>query len=385
MTNRSVAPVKRSGVSALRRALSVSLALGVLALGASASAGGGGAITNFDAPGAGTGANQGTFAVDINFGGSVIGYTIDDNTVFHGFLRECGGKTTILNAPGAGSVSGSEQGTVAYSINAEGTIAGLYQDVNFLNHGFIRSPEGHYTTFDVPGAGTGAGQGTFAVDINGLGVVAGYFADASSQFHGFTRSPSGTFTKFEAPGSGTGADVGTVASLENGLNDFGSVTGWYFDSSGTPHGYVRDASGSFSEFDVAKDEATYVGAISDLGVVVGGDLDQNSVFHGYVRSASGSITTFEAPGAGKAAGSYNGTFAVGVTEIGTITGYVADANTIYHGFVRAPDGSITDFDAPGAGTAAPEGTVPQAINWAGEIVGYVEDANSVNHGFVRTP
>jgi hypothetical protein len=63
-------------------------------------------------------------------------------------------------------------------------------------------------TFDAPGAGTGPYQGTgcFAytdcsVLINDEGTITGYFLDANNVFHGFVRSPEGKFTSFDAPGA----------------------------------------------------------------------------------------------------------------------------------------------------------------------------------------
>src|SRR5437868_6660354 len=62
------------------------------------------------------------------------------------------------------------------------------------------------------------------------------------------------------------------------------------------------------------------------------------------------FTTFDAPGAGTGPG--QGTFATSLNPAGAITGYYADANLVFHGFLRAPNGSLTAFDAPGAGTGA---------------------------------
>jgi hypothetical protein len=76
-------------------------------------------------------------------------------------------------------------------------------------HGFLRAPDGTFTTFDAPGAGTGAYQGTFAISINPAGAITGYYTDASNVDHGFLRARDGTITTFEAPGSGTGAYQGT--------------------------------------------------------------------------------------------------------------------------------------------------------------------------------
>jgi hypothetical protein len=51
--------------------------------------------------------------------------------------------------------------------------------------------------------------------------------------------------------------------------------------------------------------------------------------------------------------------------------------------VRTPDGAITTFDAPGAGTGLFWSTTPFGINPAGAIVGYYFDAGYVFHGFLE--
>jgi hypothetical protein len=103
------------------------------------------------------------------------------------------------------------------------------------------------------------------------------------------------------------------------------------------------------------------------------------LFCGLARA--GSITPFDAPGAGT--GSFQGTFPAAINPAGTITGFFTDASFASHGFVRAADGTITTFDAPGAGTSFFQGTTAGTINPAGAIAGYYTDASSVSHGFVR--
>src|SRR5208337_1092112 len=81
-------------------------------------------------------------------------------------------KIITYDAPGAGSetVSGfygtavglGGQGTYAIAINPEGAIAGTYIDKDNVMHGFLRSPDGRFTTIDVPGAGKGFALGTEA-------------------------------------------------------------------------------------------------------------------------------------------------------------------------------------------------------------------------------
>src|SRR5580700_1754061 len=89
-------------------------------------------ITPFSAPGAGTGAGQGTGGFGINPQGTVVGSYLDDNNVFHGFqcVSGCGSLSTLpkCDAPGAGT--GANQGTISFSINPFGVVVGYYIDAN---------------------------------------------------------------------------------------------------------------------------------------------------------------------------------------------------------------------------------------------------------------
>jgi len=111
-----------------------------------------------------------------------------------------------------------------------------------------------------------------------------------------------------------------------------------------------------------------------------------------VRARDGTITNYDVPGAGT--GMYQGTNACwfipawgGINPAGTVTGFYADSNNVYHGFLRTREGEITTFDAPGAGTVGSlgggQGTQPMTINSEGAITGYYTDANNVVHGFLR--
>jgi hypothetical protein len=91
----------------------------------------------------------------------------------------------------------------------------------------------------------------------------------------------------------------------------------------------------------------------------------------------GHFIEFDVPGEGNAnAGTIN--------NAGVIAGAYFDSNNASHGFVRAPDGKITKFDPPGAGTGAGQGTTVQYINAPGAISGWYVDSNDVFHGFLRT-
>ena len=104
-----------------------------------------GGIITFGAPGAGTSAYQGTAGESINSAGEIAGQYVDALCIEHGFLRTAGGKFTTFEAPGRvhppGTCSASQslQGTVATDINQGGTIAGYTLDVSNVYHGFVRT------------------------------------------------------------------------------------------------------------------------------------------------------------------------------------------------------------------------------------------------------
>ena len=100
-------------------------------------------------------------------------------------------------------------------------------------------------------------------------------------------------------------------------------------------------------------QATIALAIDAAGDVTGTYLDSNRVAHGYVRTANGTISTFDAPGAGTGpptgglSTKNQGTIPTGINSSGVITGTYVDSNLAYHGFVRSATGTISTFDVPG--------------------------------------
>jgi hypothetical protein len=340
-------------------------------------------VIEFDAPGAGTGAGYGTLAYSINAAGTITGPFLDSSTVVHGFVRAKDGNITTFDATGAGT--GIGQGTVPFSINPAGAIAGLYHDANNVNHGFLRARDGTFTTIDVSGASQ-----TQAFNINPAGAIAGDYLDASNVGHGFLRAPDGTITTFDAPGAGTGSGQGTLTSSTDGLNPAGAIAGAYLDASNVYHGYVRAPDGTIRTFDApgagtAAGQGTFAsltGGINPVGVITGGYVDPSGVNHGFVRASDGSITTFDVPGAGTAAG--QGTLPASLNPAGDIVGEYSDADNVMHGFLRTRHGAITTFNVPRAGTGPFQGTQPVCNNPADAITGFYIDAGNVYHAFLRT-
>jgi hypothetical protein len=346
-------------------------------------------ITDFDAPGAGTGAYQGTLSTGINVRGATTGSVTDSGYGTHGFVRAADGEYTTFDAPGADPVIGC---TCPQAINDFGVVAGYEIDSSGFSHGFLRSPEGKFTTFDVPGAG---GYGSTPIAISLEGAIVGYYTDSNYVFHAFLRSPDGKFTTWSGPDACTGnGSEGCFGSGATNVNAFGTIAGGFEDNSGNfvHHGFVRSSDGKLKTFDVpGAGTGGYQGTgcpgcalgLNQLGAIAGIYSDANSVNHGFLRSANGEITTFDAPGAG--AGSYQGTGCpsdcpVSLNDWGAITGVYTDTNFVAHGYLRSPEGKFATVDPPGSA-----GTFPFSINDLGTITGYYIDANNVYHGFLRTP
>ncbi|MBV9226128.1 MAG: hypothetical protein JOY85_19005 [Acidobacteriaceae bacterium] len=326
------------------------------------------------------------------------------------------------------------------AVNQIGAITGTYGDkVGSGSHGFVRSPFGVYSTFDVPGSV----NGTFPLAINDLDVVAGYYSDnVGSGYHGFVGPVSGPFKTIDPPGS-------SYCCLSMSINLEGSVAGSYLDVNSVQQSFLRTPDGEPTPFyppNAANGSAA--STITLDGTILGVYYDVNNVSHGYRRSPFGAFTDITGPdGApgqanpyaflvpalsinpvGTIAGSYfapmagnpyggdyrgfvkypNGEYATfdaaqyppcciftspaGINLWGTVTGLYNDGFSIYHGFLRTRNGTITTFDAPGAGTGAFQGTIPLGITLTGVVAGIYLGPNDGNflgvyqgHGFIFVP
>jgi hypothetical protein len=72
--------------------------------------------------------------------GATAGNFQDANNVLHGFLRAPGGVIVAFDAPGAGT--GAFQGTQVFAINSEGTVVGITIDAGYARHGMLRARDG---------------------------------------------------------------------------------------------------------------------------------------------------------------------------------------------------------------------------------------------------
>lgn len=205
-------------------------------------------------------------------------------------------------------------------------------------------------------------------------------------------------TAFDDPSAGMAALQGTFGTA---INASGEVAGMYSNATGVVHGLIRDAGGVVTNFDAAgagssppagSVQGTIPTAIDTAGDVAGVYIDANNGYHGFLRASDGTITEFDAPGASTAKN--RGTAPLAINDAGQIVGFyttgsVSDPTSTYHGFLRAADGTFTTIDVPGAGTGESgngrkEGTEAGAVNASGEIAGTYVDSSGIRHGFVRS-
>jgi hypothetical protein len=346
------------------------LCLGLCALGISfAASAEGPRFVSFDAPGAGQASGQGTgcFAytdcsVLINNWGTVTGYYLDANNAFHGFVRGPDGRFTSFEAPGADTAPNDFNGTLPNAINDAGDITGVYYDASSVSHGFLRGPEGKMTTFDPPGS-----TATIPIAINLESDVVGYYLDENDLFGGFLRHVDGTFETWKDPNACNTANVGSSPFCAGtgafGINVFGVIAATYMDQSYVGHGLTRFPGGRFQSYEVpGAGDGAYQGTscpgcsvgLNFFGATAGYYSDSNSLQHIYLRSFAGRTITFDTPADPSLGANCFSDCPLGLNDWGAITGVYFDANGVGHGFLRTPENDVASFDAPGAAAVTPQ-------------------------------
>ncbi len=303
-----------------------------------------GTYTTFDAPGASKKATLGTMPQSINKNGDVTGYYFTDpKGARHGFVRYRNGTVARSDPPGSA-------GTVIRGIDDLGEFAGNYVSYD-VAHAFLGQTDRTFKTFDPPGSANTAPQG-----INQKGDVAGYYADEANGLHGFIRRHDGTFVKFDVPGSKASDGKGTLAM---GINSEDDVVGYYQTGPDNGiHAFLRRSDGSFEKIDppgtiadnaMHVDEEGYIlrpaaaaESVNDAGEIAGYFGDTKGVVHGFVREKVGTFITFDAPGAAHSGNL--GTFSECINSDGDVTGYFyAGEDAVLRGYVylrsRGPSAS----------------------------------------------
>ena len=214
-----------------------------------------GVFTTYDFPG-----SQNTYFYALDNTGKAAGHYKDSNNLYHGVIME-DGKLTQYDFPGAaethiyglsdetGALSGnivdaagvthafSGELTITFPgavntygdfVNAAGAVVGSYVDTDGIPHGFIRNPDGSFTTIDLPKMPNL--QFLFVNTITDVGVI-GFRAKAVDDIlRSYLLLPDGTLYEVRIPGS--------VSTVVRNVNQDRSIIGYYDSTDGRRLGFV---------------------------------------------------------------------------------------------------------------------------------------------------
>lgn len=183
----------------------------------------------------------------LNNAGQTVGFYLDINEVSHGVVVQ-NGKLTQYDFPGAAE-------TEIFGVSEAGQLIGdVFDDVGAI-HGFVGDER-----FDVPGAMT-----TYADDMNVAGTLVGSYVDADGVHHGYMRTADGNYTTFDLPGS--------LLHLEylfvNAISDAGVIVFRSQKVDDVERSYILRPNGEATELRVPGSVATVARDIDTKGGIVG--------------------------------------------------------------------------------------------------------------------
>ena len=214
-----------------------------------------GVFTTYDFPG-----SQNTYFYALGNNGNAAGHYKDGNGLYHGVILE-NGELRQYDFPGAaethiygisdetGALSGnivdaagvthafSGELTITFPgaintygdfVNAAGAVVGSYVDADGMPHGFIRNPDGSFTTIDLPTMPNL--EFLFVNTITDAGVI-GFRAKAADDIlRSYILLPSGILHEVRLPDS--------VVTVVRNVNQDGSIIGYYDLADGRRLGFI---------------------------------------------------------------------------------------------------------------------------------------------------
>ena len=214
-----------------------------------------GVFSTYDFPG-----SQNTYFYALGNNGNAAGHYKDSNGLYHGVILE-NGELRQYDFPGAaetniyglsdetGALSGNIVDAAGVShafsgdliitfpgavatygdfVNAAGAVVGSYVDADGMFHGFIRHPDGSFTTIDLPKMPNL--EFLFVNTITDLGLI-GFRAKAVNDIlRSYILLPDGILYEVRLPGS--------VTTVVRNVNQDGSIIGYYDLPDGRRHGFL---------------------------------------------------------------------------------------------------------------------------------------------------
>lgn len=209
---------------------------------------------------------------------------------------------------------------------------------------------------------------TIAFGVNDSGTITGFWLDSSGQEHGFVGPDDGSnYTSFDDP-----TDPDTQA---RGIGKDGTVTGATNVLCGNPNCYVpfeRKPSGTLTDITMNGTTMNYLAqGINKKDVFTGSYENSSSQIFGYTGKNAQFSKNIKLRGISNIAVAGRG-----MDDAGDIVGWYEDSSGIQHGFYMAKGKKAVTIDDPN-GVTNPEG-----INNNGEISGLYMDSSNARHGFI---
>jgi hypothetical protein len=193
-----------------------------------------------------------TLADGINKYSTVVGYTYDPGQNTEGFIHYPDGSFKLYKAP-------NSAGTQLSRRNAQGVSIGTYWDTTSAHHKHgIVVYSSSSATVNYPGA-----SDTFGTGINKWGSIVGFYLDSSKNYQGYELK-NGKYTRIHYPGS--------LSTMAGSINDNGVIVGSYTNSGSTGHGHgFILKNGVYKTLDDPKGVGggTYLGEMNSSGTIVG--------------------------------------------------------------------------------------------------------------------
>ena len=204
---------------------------------------------------------------------------------------------------------------------------------------------------------------TYFYALDNAGKAAGHYKGPDDLYHGVILE-GGELQQYDFPGA---AETNIY-----GLSDeTGALSGNIVDAAGVSHAFSGDLIITFPGA-----VATYGDFVNAAGAVVGSYVDADGMFHGFIRHPDGSFTTIDLP----KMPNLEFLFVNTITDVGLIGFRAKAVNDILRSYILLPDGTLYEVRLPGSVT-----TVVRNVNQDGSIIGYYDLPDGRRHGFLGRP
>jgi len=204
---------------------------------------------------------------------------------------------------------------------------------------------------------------TFFYALDNAGKAAGHYKDIDGLYHGVILE-GGELRQYDFPGA--------AETHIYGISDeTGALSGNIVDAAGTTHAFSGELTITFPGA-----VNTYGDFVNAVGAVVGSYIDADGMFHGFIRNPDGSFATIDLP----EMPNLDFLFVNTITDFGAVGFRAKAANDILRSYILMPDGTLYEVRIPSSVI-----TVVRNVNQDGSIVGYYDLADGRRHGFLGRP